>query len=61
MKYFNNQTYLTEEEAAHRLDMSTDDMWLLMLEGGRPAHRIDDGEVLYLEAGIESIRSAVRS
>ena len=60
MKQFNEQIYLNEEECIRRLGISADELLTLMLEGGRPAHLTDDGEMLYLEADIERMRSTER-
>jgi hypothetical protein len=56
MKHIDNQTYLTEAEAAQLLSMSEEDFFTLTLEGGRPTHLIEDGQVLYLKAAIEGMR-----
>lgn len=57
----NENQYLPEKEAADRLGMSTDDLWQLTLESGRPTYMIVDGAMLYLAADIENMRSVVLS
>lgn len=61
MKRINEQTYVTEEEFARYLGISADELLALMLEGGRPSHVVDDGEVFYLEADVERLRAKVQS
>lgn len=55
MKHLNHHTYLTEEETTRRLGISADELFLLVLESGRPSCTFEDGKPLYLKADIERI------
>lgn len=57
----NDLDYITAEDAAKRLGLTADDLWLLTLEGDQPAHITKDGMVLYLEEDVERIGSTVCS
>jgi hypothetical protein len=51
--------YITEAEAAQRLDISQDELFMLVLESARPKHVSRDGEILYLASDVELMRATV--
>lgn len=61
MKQINGQTWLGEEETARRLGIGVDELFTLVLEGGRPSHIFEDGEHIYVEADVARMRSEVHA
>lgn len=57
MKIISNVTYLNEEESARHIGVSVEELLTLMLESGRPAHIIENGEFLYDKVAVERFRS----